>query len=356
MSTKIREKDGKLFISFPKIGQLRSLISTINHKAHYAGQDENDNPIYDPSKKNPVLTFTGSVKLHGTNAGVSFSRKTGIYAQSRERLIFIDDDNHGFAMFVERNKEAFEKLFEPFYKYLKDDNSIITIFGEWAGKGIQSGVAISQLDKFFAIFDVKISLSLEDRFFLPISEWKDLKNEDVRIFNTQDAQTWSIDLDFEDKLSLEQSIQNMIEITAEVEKQCPFGYLHGVSGIGEGVVWVHREPEYGVIRFKVKGDKHQSSKVKKTIAMDPEVVKNIQEFVDYSVTENRLEQGFDIIFTSRGLDIDIKKMGEFLSWVARDIFSEEKDVLVESGLEMKQVGKYISKAARDWFLIKWNKF
>ena len=355
MQKKIKEKDGKKFIPYPKIGQLRSLISTIEHKAHYIGQDENDKPIYDLSKKNPTLTFTGSVKLHGTNAGVNFSRKTGIYAQSRERLIFIDNDNYGFAMFVEKNKKAFEKLFEPFYKYLKDDNSIITIFGEWAGKGIQSGVAISQLDRFFAIFDVKISLSLENRFFLPISEWKNLRNNEARIFNTQDAQTWSIDLDFENKLSLEQSIKKMVDITANVEKQCPFGKLHGVNGIGEGVVWVHREPKYGIIRFKVKGDKHQSSKVKKTIALDPEIIKNIQEFVDYAVTENRLQQGFDIIFTSKGLDIDIKKMGEFIKWIIKDIFLEEKDVLIKSGLEMKQVGKYISNAARMWFLKKWNK-
>ena len=352
---KIKEKDGKIFISFPKIGVLRSLISTINHKAHYAGQDENDNAIYDPSKRNPKLTFTGSVKLHGTNAGVSYSRKTGVFAQSRERLIFIDDDNHKFAMFVERNKEAFEKLFEPFHKYIENDDTFITIFGEWAGKGIQSGVAISQLDKFFAIFDVKISLSLENRFFLDPDEWKDLKNEENRIFNIQDSQSWSIDLDFEDKIELEKSIQKMIDITDEVEKQCPFGHLHGSDGIGEGVVWIHRGIDYGAIRFKVKGEKHSNSKVKKTVSMDPEVLRNIQEFIEYAVTENRLEQGFDIIFTSKEIEIDIKKMGEFLSWISRDVFSEEQDVLVANNLEMKQVGKHISKKARDWFLMKWNK-
>ena len=90
--------------------------------------------------------------------------------------------------------------------------------------------------------------------------------------------------------------------------------------------------------------------------MDPEILKSIEDFIDYAVTENRLNQGIETVFTQNGEEIDIKKMGAFLKWIATDIFTEEKDAIVASGLEMKQLGKYISNKARIWFLAKWNTF
>jgi len=111
-----------------------------------------------------------------------------------------------------------------------------------------------------------------------------------------------------------------------------------------------------VIRMKIKGEKHTNTKTKTIVAIDPEVLESIEEFVEYSVTENRLTQGFDIIFTSKGLDIDIKQMGNFLKWVTKDIISEETDVMIESNLDVKQVKKFITKKAREWFMVKWNKF
>jgi len=224
------------FIPFPKIGALKQIVQTVNHTAHYVGQDDNDDPIYDPTIKNPTLNFSGTVKLHGTNAGVSYSRKEGIYAQSRERTICIDDDNFGFAMFVEKNKDTFMKMFEQLSEYIVDDNTVITIFGEWAGKGIQKNVALNKIDKFFAIFAIKISVSLETRYFLADETVKDFKSIDNRIFNTRDWANWKIDLDFD---NIERSISTLVDLTNKVEKLCPVGEYFGINGIGEGIVWVH---------------------------------------------------------------------------------------------------------------------
>ena len=41
---------------------------------------------------------------------------------------------------------------------------------------------------------------------------------------------------------------------------------------------------------KVKGEKHSSSKVKKLASVDVEKLNSIKDFVDYAVTESRLEQ------------------------------------------------------------------
>lgn len=351
LNEEVKVQVGNEFVSFPKITLIKQIVQNVNHTAHYVGQDENDEAIYDHSKTNPTLKFSGTVKNHGTNAGVSYNRVNGIWAQSRNGNITIEKDNAGFAMFVERNKEVFAEMFKQYEHLIKDDTTIITIFGEWAGGNIQKGVAINGLEKFFAIFGVKVSLATDNRYWVPVNDYKELKNHDARIYNTQEFQTWEIEIDFN---NVERSIQTLIDYTDEVEKQCPVGKYFGNDGIGEGIVWLHESEEFGTIRFKVKGQKHSSSKVKKTVAMDPEVLQSIEDFLDYAVTENRLNQGIESVFTQVGEEIDIKKMGSFLKWIATDIFAEEKDAIVASGLEMKHLGKYISTKARIWFLAKWN--
>lgn len=341
----------KKFISFPKIGQFRNVIKQVVDRARYAGQDENGDTIYDPTLPIPTLTFEGTVKLHGTNSGVNINRKGEIWAQSRTRVISIEKDNHGFAFFVEKNKDIFEKLFKEIdFK----DADFITIFGEWCGQGIQKGVAISSLPKMFVIFAVKLSYidTEKTNFFIKSSDFKKLKSQENQIFNIQDYKTFTVDIDFENP----SMIQNkLIEITKSVEKQCPVGFTFGKSGIGEGIVWKHFNENGSVTQFKVKGDKHAGkNKVKKLQIIDTEKLNSINEFVDYVVTEERLNQGIEHVFTMNGEEIDIKKMGAFLKWIMSDIVSEEIDTMKDNNLEPKDIGKYVSNVARKWFLEKWN--
>lgn len=345
----------KQFISFPKIGALRNIVKDIDHATHYVGQDDDDNPIYDTDRKNPVLKFKGTVKLHGTNAGVSYNSVDGIWTQSRKNIITTEQDNAGFAAFVEDNINVFERFFASVSQYIRDENTIVTIFGEWAGNNIQAGMAINGIPKFYAVFAVKISYSREERLFLADEEWEHIKDHDIRIYNVQEWKSWEIEIDFN---NVEGAIPRLLEITDDVEKQCPVGLYFGKEGAGEGVVWVHHSEKHSTIRFKVKSEKHSSSKPrrKKAASVDPETLNDINEFVEYAVTENRLNQGIETVFTMKGEEIDIKKMGEFLSWVSHDIQDEEMDVLLESALTMKQVGKAISLKARKWFLEKWNRF
>jgi predicted restriction endonuclease len=93
----------------------------------------------------------------------------------------------------------------------------------------------------------------------------------------------------------------------------------------------------------VKGEKHSSSKVKKLASVDVEKLNSIKDFVDYAVTESRLEQGLGEI------GLDMKKTGEFLKWIKQDVFKEESDTLKENNLEMKDIGKELSNKARKWY-------
>lgn len=338
-------------IKFPSIDQFRTVVSNINRQYNFVGLDENGEAIYDPSLPKPTLKFKGTVKLHGTNAGVSFNKESGMWAQSRENIITPEHDNAGFAFFAHSHETEFLRLFlEVATKEDIDINkNTISIYGEWVGKGIQKGVGISNIEKSFFIFGVKITphTGTEEELKANPSYWVEssyLQNTDVRIYNIEDFQTYEIEIDF----NMPQLVQNKLsDLTIAVEEQCPVAKHFGLEGIGEGIVW---SIEFnGVVhRFKVKGEKHSSSKVKTLAAVDVEKLNSINEFVQYVVTESRFNQGLENTFPNNE-PIDIKKMGDLIRWVVNDVIKEEMDTLVKNGLEPKDVNKYVSSKVREMF-------
>lgn len=65
-----------------------------------------------------------------------------VYAQSRTRIITSEQDNHGFAKWVEDNAEALaETLGDGLH------------FGEWWGSGIQRGYGLTKGEKRFSLFN-----------------------------------------------------------------------------------------------------------------------------------------------------------------------------------------------------------
>ena len=95
--------------------------------------NENNTPLkieqpFQPFPKIPRL-FRDMViteKLDGTNAVVYIEGDTNIKAGSRKRWITPEDDNFGFAKWVETNKKSLLTLGNGFH------------YGEWVGPGIQS--------------------------------------------------------------------------------------------------------------------------------------------------------------------------------------------------------------------------
>ena len=175
----------KKHISYPKIAQFRNVVSAISREIEYSGLDKDENPIYDKSIKKPVLTFKGTVKLHGTNASVCVD-KNGFYAQSRSNIITPEKDNAGFAFFAYSKQKEFEVLFAQIIESDLDlnlnDGYAISIYGEWAGKGIQKSVGISELDKAFYVFGVKISKPQDEEFNAYWINSSDIRNIECRIF------------------------------------------------------------------------------------------------------------------------------------------------------------------------------
>ena len=343
----------KRFIRFTDIGQFRTINRDVRHTAQYLGMDEDDQPIMDRNATMPTITFTGTVKLHGTNAGIAQDSEREMWFQSRKNIITPEKDNAGFAFWANGNKDIWSSTFATLRDLYSLDDKVITIFGEWCGGNIQSGVAISGLEKMFVVFAVKVSEDKVDgeSYYLPNDNWFFIDNIPARqIYSINAYEKYSIDIDFNQPAM---SQNKLIEITEEVEKECPvgkaFGRTEDDNNVGEGVVWVawHEGNRY---IFKVKGDKHSSSKVKKLAEVDTEKLASIYEFVEYAVTENRLNQAIEQVFTTNSESPDIKKTGDFLRWIVNDVMKEESDTLRDNGLEPKDVNRDISIKARKWYM------
>lgn len=339
---------------FPSIEQFRHTVKIVRDRCSF------DNlPL-------PVITFKGTVKLHGTNAGVVKDLDTGeMWAQSREQLITPEQDNAGFARFVTDNGITFQNLFKiaQDLSKLRDDpvgSTHLAIFGEWCGQGIMKGVAINQLPKRFVIFGVRVIVDGPEqqlRWFTPeevvslYERFVESNDHNDKIFCIYNFQSWKIDIDF---ARPEETVNVLVDLTKSVEVECPVGRAFGVSGIGEGIVWKAEETWGQKLRvddliFKVKGEKHSDTKVTKTVEVDVEKVRNAKAFATAVVTDHRLEKMVEKL-KEAGTEVDIKNTGAFLKLVGNDVIKEETDRLTVSGLEWKDVANAVNQEAKQWWM------
>ena len=89
------------------------------------------------NKRAPVFTE----KIDGTNACIAINEYGDFICQSRSRIITPEDDNYGFARWVEGNKDELLKMGEGYH------------YGEWWGYGIQRGYDLKE--KRFSLFNTR---------------------------------------------------------------------------------------------------------------------------------------------------------------------------------------------------------
>lgn len=321
-------------IKFPSIDQFRNVIRTVRDNSKYHGV------------ANPTLTFVGTVKLHGTNHAVCQDWVGEIYTQSRERITTPESDNAGSSAWTHNNLEIFRLVFDRIRNAVPyvADSETIQIFGEWCGGNVQGGVGLVHLPKQFIVFGIRISENSELQEFLST----ELLRESCRnlLLTVHDFPTWTVQIDFNNPELVQETL---IKLTESVEQDCPvarqfLGPDFEGELVGEGIVWttVFRG---NTLRFKVKGEKHSSSKVKTLAPVDVERMGSIAEFVSSVVTASRLQQGLEHVPAR-----EAQHTGTFIKWVVGDVLKEESDTMGANGFTTKEVTGKIATAARPWFL------
>lgn len=328
---------------FPSINQFRNVVKNVREQACYMGKNERGEAIFNPTPIYPKLSFTGTVKLHGTNAAIVFDK--GYSFQSRERVLTREADNAGFMAHMEQWLLPVSVMFQRIAEInnIQGLNDIIAVYGEWYGGNIQKGVAITGLPKMFVIFAVKIN-----------DQWVETPNvscPEASIYNINQHTNFKIDIDFEHP---EEAQNQLAKLTEVVEACCPVGLAHGIEGTGEGIVWRCDSNPSSEYWFKVKGEKHSASKVKTLASVNVEAVEQINDFVAMAVTESRLEQGLHNLINEQLKPFAMTSMGDFIRWVHQDVLKEEADTLQASGIDYKKLGSPIALAAKRWFTNKLN--
>ena len=294
----------------------------------------------------PKITYRAKIKLDGTNAGVQIFSDGRVAAQSRSQIITPDSDNLGFANWVEQNLEFFATL---------AGKEHLTLFGEWCGKKIQKRTAISKIDrKIFVVFAIqyggvdghlaKLEINPEViRSVIPT-------HSDIFVLPFYGD---SVVFDFGDLLQIQTSIDIVNQMLENVEKIDPWvKETFGIEGLGEGLVMYPQTSDlverfsYSELLFKVKGEKHQVVRTKKSVQLDPEVAGSLDDFVSLFATTARLEQG---VTEACNGEFDLKKMGDFIKWIVTDVKKESVAELESANLTWNDVNKAVMNAARDWY-------
>jgi RNA ligase len=335
---------------YSKIGQFRNVVKFV--------KDSNPDSIL------PTIEYTGRAKAHGTNAAIVFNRDGSFYCQSRSRVITPTDDNDGFAKWAYNNIDAITATIsrQLIFHFSESDPfsfDSIAVYGEWCGQGIQSGTAINQLPRMFLVFqlsriDQGCELEAAPRYKEKWNgQWLDaFCNSEIGLYNVTQFGEYKISIDFNNP---DLSKPQLIQMTEEVEKECPIGKYFGVSGIGEGLVFtIEGALGSSDYHFKSKGEEHSKSKVKTIGAVDLEHLAKVNDMVEFLLNgdgrESRVLQAVKSL-RSDGNSMDSpKEIPLLIQWLRSDIASENMGDIQSSGLSPNDVMRAVLDKAKRKYL------
>jgi hypothetical protein len=301
---------------YPKIGQFRNCIDYIKHK----------------DIDNKLLSFTGTVKLHGTNVSIVFNKKNNeLSFQSRNNILRLDADNYGF-MNEFHDKPVINLFNNLLTEYPSYDTYVI--FGEYCGNNIQKKVALEGLSRRFVIFDA-FGINDDTSTVLSIRHIQEMP--EINIYNIYFYKQFQITIDFNDPLSINNASVELDSLTKGVEELCPFSKHFGIDGIGEGIVWTCVTD--GFLKFKTKGQLHSGKLIKSNYVPTEAGIFNLKSFISTFINRERLKQAYD----NSGDDIS-----QFVNWLFNDVLHEEKDIIEKNNIDTSLIKKTISKISLSY--------
>lgn len=312
---------------------------------------------YDISVNKNNNFFVNGVCVHNSNSGIHYTPDGKISYKKRSGFVNVGSDNAGFAAWaIEKNFEVVEKSEVPF-----------TIWGEWAGPGVQSGDAVSMTDKKrFYIFSVEYfnsdgevdtdtNLIVDPDTIAEIVKDVDGFGDDIVVLPWADeAQKVYFFSPKEDGITAQEYANVLNGMIDRMEVRDDFIFdNYGVDKSGEGyVVYPLKEADdkivnrglFGTFVFKVKTEAHTASKVK-GIKVAVEIPASVVDFVDTFVTEPRMEQ---MIAEHCGGEYSMKNTPVFMKALTADIEKESVNEREAGKLTMKDVSKLIGQRGVAW--------
>ncbi|KAF7330554.1 Glycoside hydrolase family 5 protein [Mycena venus] len=311
-----------------------------------------------PRKRPPTrATFFGTVKLHGTNATVVFKNGNKRHAQIQSRSWIIEDtkkDNCGTYALL--SKAPLSSLIDQ----------ILAV----AGKGVQKGVAITALDRFFAIFNIRI-----DGRWVDMRQYKGCSLPEHRIYNLAQYKN----IRSRNRLSGTNDSGSRFNVSIHrggVCEECPFGaaFVDGagnrVTGGGEGIVWTMVRSPYMdegddrefddtfLVNFKTKGENFATTSQVPKAPKNPDIANAAAQFADYALAERRYEQGIEYLEGEQARQgwekngYDVKLTGAFIKWVTEDAIKEERNEMERLGVPEKDAKREVGARAKLWYARK----
>lgn len=338
-------------VRFGNIVLLDRLIERVKKSACFVGYDENNEAVFDFTIPLPTIKFTGTVKAHGSNCSVCMRGDTMWY-QSKSNILERDAPHYDFYDFAEKRKEAFKKIIKKVVRTyeINPDTHTVAIYGEYAGKNINKGTAITKLSRRFVVFAIKIVPDGDE----PLTKYTYLQNNDMidhdnDIYCVSEFGNYKIEIDFNDTSKATEIINSMVN---SIDEKCPIADKFGIEGSGEGIVWVSQEKYKGnTLCFKSKSDKFKHRQRERAVCpYDSEKEKTINEFVDEALHKGRLDQAMEEVFYAKNITPTVEMISEFVKWVMKDVAKEEYYKLPSIGLLPKDVGKICGKRAAQYIL------
>ncbi|KAJ7284969.1 hypothetical protein C8J57DRAFT_989459, partial [Mycena rebaudengoi] len=302
-------------------------------------------------------TFFGTLKLHGTNATVLFKNGDKAHPQIQCRSwIIVDHKKDNLGTYALLSAAPLSSLVDQILAVRGQGSAFSEIYicGEIAGQGVQKGVAIAAIERFFAIFNIRI-----DGRWVDMRDYKFCSLRDHRIYNVAQYKTFAVDIDF--RKDTRPVYEQMMKYTAEVYEECPFASTFldkktgkPISGRGEGIVWTMVRSSFMdegagrgyddtfLCNFKTKGEAFHTttSRPKPTpVAVDDSGAAG--QFADYALAERRFEQGVEYLEGEQAREgapiqgYDVKLTGAFINWVTNDAIKEERNEMERMGVPEK---------------------
>ena len=326
-----------MFQKFPSIGHLKHLYKHLRYVNFPEGTDLTH------------IQYEGTVKLHGCHCDlVSADPSTQWQLQSRNRILTAEADFCGLVKFVKDNAAAIQDIISKIRD--RSGGQHVTLSGEICGKGVQSGLGVSQqVEKFVVILNVRV-----DDVWQSVDVWEDLSNESHRIYNIRKFPMYHVTIEMADPMA---SLDEIERVTKDVGTHCPVAAALGTPGSGEGIVWTPTDHDIGLqsrLWFKSKIEKHMVTPARNRVAKpvsQPQPVSDTAaaaiEFVKDNVTQARLQQGLDYL-REFNMEADSTHLGHFLKWIAEDIIEEAgQDVDAEV---LKASKKLIANQGKTWYI------